>query len=132
MAGELKTHPESNTIPVEPYDVFKVMQLTRGTALENHVAADWVSISAHQKSNVHRHNFSETVLFIVSGTALARVGEKTFQVNEGDQIIIRPTEYHGFTTSEQALVFISIQSPPILNKTTGVLDLEPLQTGPLN
>lgn len=122
----IKTHAESNSIPVESYDVFKVMQLTRNTALENHVAADWVSIAAHQKSNVHRHNFSETVLFIISGSAMAQVGQKQFLVKEGDQIVIRPTEYHGFTTSEEALVFISIQSPPILNKATGVLDLDPL------
>ena len=118
-------HPRSQKVPVERYDVFDVMQLTRGTPLQNRVAADWVSIGPHQVSNVHRHNRSETVLFIIQGQAEARVGDRRFEVRTGDQVVIRAGEFHGFVTQADPLVFLSVQTPPIFDETTGVLDLEP-------
>lgn len=110
---------------VERFDVFDVQQVTRGTALESVVAADMVSIGPHARSQVHRHVRSETVLFILEGTARAIVGEQTIDVQAGDRILIGKGVFHGFETAASPLRFLSVQSPPILDEATGQLDLEP-------
>lgn len=110
---------------VERFDVFDVQQVTRGTALESVVAADMVSIGPHVRSQVHRHRRSETVLFILEGTAVAIVGDDRIAVQAGDRVLIGKGVYHGFETAASALRFFSVQSPPILDESTGQLDLEP-------
>lgn len=110
---------------VERFDVFDVQQVTRGTALESIVAADMVSIGPHASSQVHRHLRSETVLFILEGTARAVIGEESIDVRAGDRILIGKGVYHGFETAASPLRFLSVQSPPILDEATGQLDLEP-------
>jgi mannose-6-phosphate isomerase-like protein (cupin superfamily) len=110
---------------VERFDVFDVQQVTRGTALESVVAADMVSIGPHARSQVHRHLRSETVLFILEGTAVAIVGDDRIDVQAGDRVLIGRGVYHGFETAASALRFLSVQSPPILDESTGQLDLEP-------
>ena len=52
--------------------------------------------------------------------------EQRFRVRAGERLYVPCGVFHGFETQEEPLVFISIQSPPILNKTTQILDLEPL------
>lgn len=121
MSGILRGAP-----PVERFGVFDVQQVTRSTALESQVAADLVRIAAHSTSEVHRHNHAETVILILSGAGRARVGDAWFDVQAGDRVLIGRGEYHGFVTDEQALEFLSVQSPPILDEAGGRLDLEPL------
>lgn len=111
---------------VERFDVFDVQQVTRGTALQSRVAADMVSIGPHARSEVHRHLHSETVLFVLEGSARARVGERHVDVRAGDRILIGKGVYHGFETAASPLRFLSVQSPPILDESTGLLDLDPL------
>jgi mannose-6-phosphate isomerase-like protein (cupin superfamily) len=111
---------------VERFDVFDVQQVTRGTALESIVAADMVSIGSHARSQVHRHLRSETVLFVLEGSAHARVGERQLEVRAGDRILIGKGVYHGFETGDSPLRFLSVQSPPILDESTGQLDLDAL------
>ena len=120
VKGPLREAP-----PVERFDVFDVRQVTRGTPLESLVAADLVSIAPHSTSEVHRHNRSETVLYIVAGMGRVRVGEEWFDVRAGDRVLIGRGVFHGLATGDQALDFLSVQSPPILDESTGQLDLEP-------
>jgi mannose-6-phosphate isomerase-like protein (cupin superfamily) len=112
--------------PVERFDVFDVQQVTRGTALEAIVAADMVSIGPHMRSQVHRHQRSETVLYVFEGAGRARIGERHVEVRAGDRIAIGKGVYHGFETAASPLRFLSVQSPPILDESTGQLDLDPL------
>ena len=111
--------------PVERFGVFDVRQVTRGTRLESQVAADLVTIAPHSRSEVHRHNRSETVIYIVAGEGQALVGEDWYPVRAGDRVLIGCGVFHGFATGAQALEFLSVQSPPILDESTGQLDLEP-------
>jgi quercetin dioxygenase-like cupin family protein len=113
-------------LEVELHDVFNVMQLTRGTRLEAEVAADLVTMEQGQVSQIHRHNFAETVLYFLDGAAVVRVGEDDVPVVAGDRLTIGKAVYHGVRTPDSPCRFISVQSPPILNKTTGFRDLEPL------
>jgi quercetin dioxygenase-like cupin family protein len=113
-------------LEVELHDVFNVMQLTRGTRLEADVAADLVTMEQGRVSQIHRHNFAETVLYFLDGAAVVRVGEDDVLVVAGDRLTIGKAVYHGVRTPDSPCRFISVQSPPILNKTTGFRDLEPL------
>jgi quercetin dioxygenase-like cupin family protein len=110
---------------VDVNDVFQVMQLTRGTELESIVGADYVRLDPEQTSKIHRHNRAETVLYILDGQGVVVVEDVDHNVVAGDRIRIRTGQYHGVRTEASALAFLSVQSPPILDKSTGVLDLEP-------
>lgn len=114
-------------LPVERHDVFDVMQLTRGSALESVVAGDLVEVGPGLTSNVHRHNRAETVLYIVSGSADVVVADDVVSVKKGDRIHVGKGVHHGFRTGNESVTFISIQSPPILDAAAGTRDLEPLE-----
>lgn len=111
--------------PVEPYDVFEVEQLTRDTALQAIVAVDRVRVAPGRSSRSHRHNRAETVLWIVEGSGVVRVGDRRIEARPGHRIAIGPGVVHGVETGAEALVFLSVQAPPILDEATGSLDLEP-------
>jgi quercetin dioxygenase-like cupin family protein len=112
----------------EMFDVFQVTQLTRGTPLEREVAADLVRIPAGSTSQVHRHNEAETVLYILEGSGVVRIGEADHPARRGDRLCIGKGVFHGVRTAGEAMTFLSVQSPPILDRDRGALDLEPLDS----
>jgi mannose-6-phosphate isomerase-like protein (cupin superfamily) len=116
-------------LPREHHDVFEVTQITRGTLLESVVAADLVSIAPGRASEVHRHNEAETVLLILDGSGTVLVGESSLHLSKGARVLIGKGVFHGVRTERESLTFLSIQSPPILDKAQGTLDLEPLKSG---
>jgi len=109
----------------ERSDVFDVLQITRGTLLEKTVGADLVGVEPHQTSSVHRHNRAETVLYILEGEGMIRVGDDEVAVRAGDRLLVHRGQFHGVTTVAKPLRFLSVQSPPILHKASGALDFEP-------
>ena len=119
--SEVLTRPDS-----EQNDVFHVTQVTRGTGLEELFAADLVRVEPGQTSHIHRHNQAETVLFILGGSGVVHVGDSEVAVREGDRLLIGKGVYHRVRTAGEPLRFLSVQSPPILDKARGILDLEPL------
>jgi len=116
-------------LPREHFDVFEVTQITRGTPLESAVAADLVSVAPCQASEVHRHNEAETVLFILDGAGTVLVGESSLRVSKGSRVLIGKGVFHGVRTEGESLTFLSVQSPPILDRARATLDLEPLKSG---
>ena len=90
------------------------------------IPADVVGVEPHSVSQIHRHNLAETVLFILGGAGTVLVGEHDLPVREGDRVLIPKGTYHGVRTGAEALRFLSVQSPPILNRARNTLDLEPL------
>lgn len=110
------------------HDIFDVTQLTSGSELETLVAADHVRVEPGQESQIHRHNEAETVLFVLDGSGTVVVDDIDHDVAVGDRIHIGRGVFHGVRTgADQALVFLSVQSPPILDAAAGRLDLEPRQ-----
>lgn len=118
-------------LPMEEFGVFQVTQITRGTAIEPTVAVDLVTIEPGKTSEVHRHNQAETVLLILEGSGLIRVGDETVPVSRGARVRIGKGVFHGVKTEGEGLRFLSVQSPPILDKTQGRLDLE-VMSGDVN
>ena len=111
----------------ETYGAFGVTPITRGTALEDVLGLDLVTVPAGVTTEVHWHRHAENVLYVLSGRATAIINHVGYQVVAGDRITIGKGVYHGFKTSETALTFVSVQSPPILNKNRNTLDTEVLQ-----
>ena len=72
----------------------------------------------------HVHRASDAVFIIVAGEGLLLSGATKKLVKAGDRVPIPRGTPHGFELiTEQCLEFISIQSPPIRNKSTGEDDL---------
>jgi quercetin dioxygenase-like cupin family protein len=113
-----------HSIAPELYDVFEVRQVTRSTTLESIVAVDLVTVAPQQESESHRHNKADTVLLMLKGAGTVRVAGVDYAVTAGDRIHIPPGAFHQVITGAQALEFVSVQTPPILSKEDGTLDLE--------
>ena len=114
-----------NTLETELHDVFHVTQVTRSTPIEDAVGADLVAMEPGKASQTHRHNFSETVLYFISGKATVFVDDQPHAVKQGDRLLIRKAEFHSVATSaDSGCEFLSVQTPPILTKATGFRDLE--------
>ena len=75
-------------------------------------------------TEVHRHPHAENVVYILSGDATALIDHIGYRVVAGDRLRIGKGVYHGFKTSETPLIFVSVQSPPILNQKLNILDTE--------
>ncbi len=117
-----------NNVERELHDVFHVQQITRDTPIEEAVGADLVTMDPGQNSQIHRHNFSETVLFFTDGKATVFINDTPHHVKAGDRILIHKTEFHSVSTFEDSgCAFLSVQTPPILSKATGFRDLETLE-----
>lgn len=120
-----KSEVRLGEVAFEPFGVFEVKQLTRGTALDSIVAADWVKIAPGLTSQSHCHQKAETVLWIVEGHGTVTIDREDYQVKPGDRLAIGKGLYHRVRTNEEAITFLSVQVPPILDKEHGLLDLVP-------
>jgi uncharacterized RmlC-like cupin family protein len=98
-----------------------------GTALEDLLGLDLVTIPAGTTTEVHRHLHAENVVYILSGDATAIIDHVGYRVVEGDRLRIGKEVDHGSKTSETPLTFVSVQSPPVLNKKLNILDTEVLE-----
>lgn len=116
-------------IPFEHINDFVVGQITRDTRLEATVGADIIFIPPNTTTEIHVHRRAENVLFVLTGSAKVVLGKNTLRLRAGDRIRIEKGTQHGFKTTRSAICFISVQSPPILNKTTGAFDLEVILPG---
>src|SRR5262245_234814 len=119
--------PLFHRVESETYGAFRVTQITRGTALEDLLGLDLITIPAGTTTEVHRHPRAENVVYILSGDAIAIIDHVAYRVTEGDRLRIGKGVPHGFQTSETPLTFVSVQSPPILNKKLNILDTEVLE-----
>ena len=118
---------KEGSLQVEEYDVFRVTQLTRDTELEHLVACDFVRVEPGRESEIHRHNNAETILYILDGEGEVYHNGVWLRVKRRDRVRIGKGVWHGVRTGMKAITFISVQSPPILDKSSGTLDLELLK-----
>lgn len=70
----------------------------------------------------HYHKDSTAVIYIVSGSGTFLLGDSCIGYQAGKRIVIPAGFLHGFNTDTPTL-FLSIQSPPIINSVTGQIDL---------
>lgn len=114
--------------PAEDFDVLCVVPPTRSTPRERIVAVARVTVAPCRTSQIHRHNGTDSVLFIADGSGAVLVNQTGFAVRPGARIFIGKGVFHGVHTADEPLTFLSVQSPPIRDAGRGRLDLEPLET----
>jgi quercetin dioxygenase-like cupin family protein len=118
--------PIVDRVASETFGAFQVTQITPDTDLEDVVGLDLLTIAAETKTEIHRHPHAENVIYILQGTATAIIGGVAHRATEGDRIRIGKGVSHGFQTANVPLTFVSVQSPPILNRKLNLLDTEVL------
>ena len=118
--------PIVDRVAPETYGAFMVSQITQGTNLEEILGLDLITVAGNTRTEIHRHPNAENVIYILSGWATALIDHREHVVHAGDRVRIGKGAYHGFRTGDEPLVFVSVQSPPILNKRMNHLDTEVL------
>lgn len=108
----------------QQFNVFLVSQLAPDTFVEGVAGLDFVVVPANSTSEVHRHNHSDNLIYVVRGSAQVVLDGDVSEVRPGMRVIIPKAVSHGFRTGEEQLEFISIQVPPILDERSGIFDRE--------
>jgi len=108
----------------EQFNVFHVTQLATDSFLDKVLGLDYIYIRPNSISEIHRHNNSDNLIFILSGKAIIILNSVEHEISPGLRVHIPRGMWHGFRTHNVALEFISAQIPPILNKADNVFDRE--------
>jgi quercetin dioxygenase-like cupin family protein len=78
-----------------------------------YVGFDYVRISQGNSLQPHIHEASESFIYIIEGTAVVTLEGENYLVGAGDTIYIPQGVSHGFSTPNEDVVLLSVQSPPI-------------------
>jgi quercetin dioxygenase-like cupin family protein len=113
-----------DTVTLQQFNVFQVFQITPNTFLSGIAGIDYIEILPHCVSEIHRHNESDAILFVVAGRATAELDGQSYEVRSGMRVLIPRGVAHGFRTIEDKFQFVSIQVPPIQDLAHGRFDRE--------
>jgi quercetin dioxygenase-like cupin family protein len=80
------------------------------------VRFDYVTIAKGFELKPHTHADSETFIYILEGTAIATLDDNKSGVSAGDTIYIAAGVSHGFSTPDQTISLLLVQSPPIYSE----------------
>jgi mannose-6-phosphate isomerase-like protein (cupin superfamily) len=108
----------------QQFNVFLVTQIAPGTFVEGVAGLDFVVVPANSVSEVHRHNHSDNVIFVLKGSARALLDGEAHDISPGMRVVIPRGVGHGFRTGDEQLEFISLQVPPILDEANEIFDRE--------
>lgn len=118
----------------ERFDIFKLGTFTVAKSLLNmldeksHASqpveeiVELVELQPEATYQPHYHNYSSAVIYIVLGEGIYLDGNNEVAYQPGQRIDIPMKTAHGFVTKTKTL-FLSIQTPPIRNRSTGEVDL---------
>lgn len=81
------------------------------------VGFDHVRIHKGSELKPHIHEASESFLYILEGRAVVSLDGKPYLVAAGDTLYVPAGTSHGFSTPDQDVVLLSVQSPPIYPET---------------
>ncbi|STX51502.1 Cupin domain [Legionella busanensis] len=81
-----------------------------------------VRLKPSSKYQPHYHKQSSAVIYIILGEGFFLSGKNEISYQPGMRFDLPEKTPHGFLTNTETL-FLSIQTPPILNYQTGVMDL---------
>lgn len=89
-----------------------IYQLAKDNELPN-VGVDYLELKANTELKPHYHNLPTVMIVILDGNGFINLDGTEHKITKGDVINIPPKSSHGFKTTDEKLVFISIQTPPI-------------------
>ena len=94
---------------------------THGNANQSFAEA---TVSPGMKTQAHRHCKSEELYHITQGSGRMALGERTFDVEVGDTVLIPPgTPHYIENISDGALKILCCCSPPYSHDDTELLEL---------
>lgn len=111
-------------------EIFDLYQcgIFNNNSLEENV--ELVELQPQSEYSPHYHKKSSAVAYVISGTGLFQLTNDLIEYKPGMRITIPAGVVHGFKTKTRTL-FLSIQSPPIINPENGEIDLH-YETGSNN
>lgn len=77
------------------------------------VGFDYVRIATGSTLAPHIHEASEAFVYILEGMGVVTLEGKDYPVKAGDTVYVPAGASHGFRTLDEAVVLLSVQSPPI-------------------
>lgn len=111
---------QANRVEIKHFTEFKSEELFGATITRllsckklPTVGFDRVKITKGATLKPHTHAASESFIYVLEGTAIVTLDEKNSCVKAGDTIYIPAGASHGFSTPDEAVVLLSVQSPPI-------------------
>ncbi|MBA3661445.1 MAG: cupin domain-containing protein [Gammaproteobacteria bacterium] len=119
-----KTIPHRRVVSKQGNDE-EIFDLYQCGLFNNHATEENVELVALQPESAyqtHYHEESAAVIYIISGIGIFQLAEKFINYKPGMRFTIPAAVLHGFTTKTHTL-FLSIQSPPIINTDSGNIDL---------
>lgn len=105
--------------PEEIFDLYQCGIFKNRTFEEN---IELVELRPESEYRPHFHKKSSAVVYVISGTGLFQLAENLIEYQPGIRIDIPAGVLHGFKTKTPTL-FLSIQSPSIINPDNGEIDL---------
>lgn len=81
-----------------------------------------VELQPQAEYRPHYHKKSAAIIYIVMGIGIFQLDQTQMPYHAGERILIPAGVLHGFITKTRTL-FLSIQTPPILNPETNFVDL---------
>ena len=104
------------------FEGFELVESIDGR-LDANVEITLVKINKEPQYPQHIHKESDAYFIVISGEAIFITGDERKEVKAGDRVEVPRGMPHGFELKgKEALEFISLQSPPILNTETGEND----------
>lgn len=116
--------PKIDFLQPQLINVFQVIQIAAGSFLADVLGLDYIVIAPNTRSEVHRHNHSDNLIYVIRGSAELILDGAAHAVRPGVRVFIPRGMLHGFRTLERGLEFVSAQVPPILDSRTGRFDRE--------
>ena len=112
-------HQTVITDRAERFDLLQAGLFQRG---EQEEQVELVRLEPNAKYAPHYHKKSAAIIYLIAGNGTIVLGaiEKTYQANQC--ITIPAGMRHGFKTNSET-VFLSIQTPSIIDKQTGEIDI---------
>ncbi|MBW4422862.1 MAG: cupin domain-containing protein [Myxacorys californica WJT36-NPBG1] len=77
------------------------------------IGFDHVRIAKGSSLKPHIHAASEAFVYILEGTGVVTLENRNYWVRAGDTIYVPAGVSHGFSTPNEDVVLLSVQSPPI-------------------
>jgi mannose-6-phosphate isomerase-like protein (cupin superfamily) len=127
-----------NVMADERFDIVRLGAFQVEQSFLNHLIDIWqpgqpieeiielVALQPNTRYRPHYHENSSALIYMISGEGVLILDENIVPYQPGQRLDIPAKAMHGFLTNTRTL-FLSIQSPPILNHETKHVDLHYVQ-----
>ena len=103
-------------------EIFRLFQCGIFSSNDSAECVELVELTAQSHYRLHKHKTSAATIYIIHGEGDLLLAGDTIRYQPAMKILIPENTWHGFHTHSKTL-FLSIQSPPIIDKVTQQVDI---------